>query len=328
MQTSRHETELKVRVKRKPTGVLRKLILLIIIIYIGLAAYRFIHDLVITRLAEVEKIQRGVIQTTIPAEAILIRNERALNAPGSGRLKVIVPEGERVRVGQVVAQVVSPSIESSTGEILLNISAPMAGVVSYRLDGLEEIYTPGNVHELDLEKVISFPSDTRQILAGSRVEGGEPVARIVNNLDPLYIFGEVSGDIGTGIKENDSLSISFNNDDKDLYRATLVKKNLREKSGRILLSIPYYEKELVTARRTKFWIVTDRHEGYYVPAQAIVKKDGTDGIYTVYKEQVKWKQVEIIARIGENVAVSGVTPDIKVILNPEYVKEGFPLRNP
>ena len=329
MQTSGNEAKVRVRVRRNPQGAVRKLVLLLITIYVAFVAYRFVHDLVVIHLAEIKQVPRGIIQAVVPAQGILLRNEQTVIAPRTGLLKVLIPDGERVRVGQVIAQVVTTSLNSRSGEKEFNITAPRAGLVSYHLDGLEEIYSIKNINELDLEKVQTIKSQPKQVLAGNKVEEGKPFCKILNNLDPLYIVAELSGQFNIETMEKgESVLLSLDPDEKDIHRAVLVEKNYGGSPDRIILSLGNYPKDMTILRKVSFKIITERYEGYYVPFGAIVRKEGKDGIYTIYKETVRWKGIEIRGRVDENVAIKGVTPDMEVIFNPTYVKEGFSVKIP
>lgn len=326
MQSARREAQVRVRVKRNPRQFFRKLILLIIALYVIYIIYGFIHGLLISQIASVEQIKQGVIQTTIPIKGLLMRNEEVVTAPRSGKLKIIVSEGERVRVGQVVAQVLAASLDNPSGEKAYNIVAPKSGLISYHVDGLEKVYSPDNIKELDLNKVNSVKPETRQFSPGSSIEEGKPVAKIVNNLDPIYIEGDLGQN--TFIVEKDKHErylVYFGQDTKDLYRSEVEDKNFRGKKGQILLSIEDYNADLIKDRQIDLNLITARYEGCYVPKDCLVRKDGQDGIYTVYKERVKWKKVSINGEADGKVIISGVTPDLRVILNPQFVKEGYPV---
>ncbi len=328
MSTSKNEVEIRVGVRRRPRGLLKKILLVSIGLYIFFLAYEFISDLVVTRLAQVEQIRHGVVQTTVRASGIVVREERVVPAPRTGKLKVLVPEGERVRVGEIVGQAIVPSLDSTTGEKLFNIKAPVAGVVSYYLDGLEEVYSPKNLKELDLSKVETIKSEPRQILPGSQLEEGRPAFKIVNNLEPVYIIAEVSdSQILSEKTRKKSLLLSFSPETKPA-EAELLERNFRGQSNRVLLRLGSHLQNLATVRSQTFDIITERFTGYVVPSKAIVIKEGQHGIYMVYKERVRWKKVDISGMAEEKVVISGVTPDIKVILNPEYVKEGYPVKLP
>lgn len=326
MRPLKNEAEIKVRVKRNPRGAFRKIILVIIMIYIAIITYGYIRDLVVTRLAKVEQVRHGVIQNTVEGSGILVRSEKVVSAPRTGILKVIIPEGERVRVGEVVAHVIVVSLDSKTGETLFNVIAPVSGIVSYHLDGLENIYSAKNIAELDLAKVETMTGESSQVLPGTQVEEGRPLLKIVNNLDPMYLIASASD---LAISEKDikkSFLISLNSGKKDEVKAVLVEQNFRGKPGRFLLSIANYDNRLAVPRNIDFTIVTERFEGYVLPTGAIVTKEDKDGIFTVYKERIKWKEVNVVGKSEGKIVISGVTPDIKVILNPEYVKEGRPFK--
>ncbi len=328
MFRSASEAEIKVRVRRNPRRALRKIIILLIALYTGFLGYRFGHDLIITRLAGVEQVRLGVIQSSIPAHGILVRSEKVVAAPHSGKLKVLAAEGERVRVGEVVAQVVTESLDKPAGETVFNLTAPWAGIISYHLDGLEEIYSPENIRELDLPGLEQVKSKPEQFTAGSPVEAGRPVLKIVNNLEPLYLIAFTENDLALPEKnKKNSLYLSFSQAEKELSQAVVQERNFRGRANQVLFSLNYQE-SLAVPRKIELQVITDRFEGYVVPAGAIVQKEGKAGIYTVFKERVRWKKVEITGRAQEKVVISGITPDIKVILNPEYVKEGYPFKLP
>lgn len=328
MPKSKSEAEIKVRVKRNPRRAFRKIIIFVIGFYVLFLTYGFVRTLVVTRLAKAEQVQLGVIQNTVPANGVLVRSEKVVQAPRTGVLKVLASEGERVRVGEVVAQVIVGSIDSTTGEKTFNIQASQAGIISYHLDELEEIYSPLKIRELDLGKAEKIESKPKQYSAGNQVEEGKPVLKIVNNLGPLYIITSLTD--GRGLPNNDkkSLMITFGPDGKNVSQVVVVERNFRGKVNQLLLSLTNYNENLMVSRQLDFNIITDRFEGYIIPAAAIVRKDGKDGIFTVFKERVRWKKVEICGRAEGKVSISGITPDIKIILNPEYVKEGYPFELP
>lgn len=323
----RSDAEIKVRVRRNPRKALRNLSLIIITVYVLFMTYGFIRDIVVTRLAGAEQVQPGVIQIKAPAKGILVRDETVINAPRNGILRVIAHEGERVRVGAVLAQVVVASLDSKTGETVFNIVAPKAGVVSYNVDGLENVYTPKNLMELDLNKIDTLKSVLRNFAPGSQVEEGKPVCKLVNNLAPLNVLA-VTNEV-LKFPENpprSKIEVFLTNNDKQVYQALILEKAFRGKENQILFSLDNYDDHLIIARQQDFTLITARYEGYIVPASAIVRQDGKDGIFTIYKERVKWKSVKIEGAYQEKVVISGITPDVKVISKPEYVNEGRPFR--
>lgn len=329
MRSPRQEAQVRIRVKRNPRPFFKNLILLAVALYVIFLIVSFAQSHLLSRLAKVQQIQEGVIQNTISVSGTLVRNEEVINSPRSGKLKVILNEGERVRVGQVFAQVIAPSLDNAAGETTYNITAPKAGMISYHLDGLEKIYSPGAIKELDLEKVKTLESKSQVIENGVSVEEGKPVAKILNNLEPLTIICDL-GDHGKTFEKSDKTlyNVYFGDKTKEIYKAEVTEKNFRGQQNLVLLDLFLYSNELVADRKINFNIITDRYEGYYIPKDALVIKEGQKGIFTVYKERVRWKQVEVEGEAGGNVLISGVTPDLRVIVNPQLVKEGYSVTSP
>lgn len=326
MLESKQEAEIRVRVRRNPRRFFRKVVLVLITLYLAYLIYGFVHESVVVRLAKAQQVPEGFIQKTLPVNGVIVRNEKLLPAPRSGKLKVIAAEGERVRVGQIVAQVLVPSLDSKTGEAVFNITSPSAGLVSYHLDGLEEVFTPARIKELDLNKIDTIKSEPRQMLPGNQVEAGKPVLKVVNNLEFLNIVATVQRGLALQKSKSKTILLALGENENDLCQGTILDGKFNGQPNQMLLGIKDYDARMLTGRRINFKIVTERYEGYILPASAIVSKDGKNGIFTVYEERVKWKKVEIEGGTAERVAISGITPDIKVILRPEYVKEGSPFR--
>lgn len=325
MQTAKGEAEIRVRVKRNPRHLLRKLVLTVIAVYIIIVAYGFISELVVASLVQVEQVQDGVIQSSVNAEGIVVRNEETVPSPRSGTIKFLAAEGERVRVGQVVAQVAAASLDSANGVTQFNITAPRAGIVSYRMDGLESVYSQKNLKELDLNKIETLKAEYSAVKQGGLVEEGKPAFRIINNLDTVYILTMLKD--GQKLPEKKNTFLINSGSDQKVFRASVEEKNFG-KPNQILFTVSNYDNWLMASRKIKFIVITERYEGCVVPDSALVKKDGKDGIYTIYKERVKWKQVTIEGKSEDKAVISGITPDTKVILSPEYVKEGFPMKTP
>jgi len=326
MLKSKQEAEIRVRVRRNPRRFIRKVVLVLITCYLVYLLYGFVHDAVVVRLAKAQQVPEGFIQKTLAVNGVIVRNEKLVSAPRSGKLKVIAAEGERVRVGQIVAQVIVPSLDSKTGEAVFNIITPSAGLVSYHLDGLEEIFTPVRIKELDLNKIDTIKSELRQMLPGNQVEAGKPVLKVVNNLDFLNIVATVQEGMVLQKNKSKTILLALGEDDNDLSQGTILEENFHGQPNQILLGIKDYDVRMLVGRQIDFKLVTERYTGYILPASAIVSKDGENGIFTVYEERVKWKKVEVKGSTTESVAISGITPDIIVILCPEYVKEGSPFR--
>ena len=88
-----------------------------------------------------------------------------------------------------------------------------------------------------------------------------------------------------------------------------------------------YPDYAVYKRQVDFELVSQSLSGYVLPKTAIVYKNDVSGIYIVYKETVRWIEVEIEKESEGMVQISGdeLTASIQVVMNPGLIKEGSSL---
>jgi len=250
-------------------------------------------------------------------EGILIKEERVVTAPVEGQLQTIVQDGTRLEVGAVAAQVLTAG-EAPGG---INIFTPSAGIFCTHLDGLENILSSGNLDILDLSRV---EKTSGKITAGKhRVEKGQPVFKIIDNLSPLYIYAEIP-------KSHFPLDLA----DKPKWlpatwenMSLLIKPHkLADKGDRWegIFLLADYPESLLHYRRVRLAVTTDRLEGHLVPAGAVVYRDGTPGIYLAVKKKARWVPVKIEGELAGMVAVSGrgLSEETRYVSNPVFTREG------
>ncbi|MFZ5639204.1 MAG: HlyD family efflux transporter periplasmic adaptor subunit [Bacillota bacterium] len=312
------------------TGAWRNILLAVITLYVVWQGINYTRDIVMSRLLRVEEARYGVIEDVLPVEGTLIRNEKVLPAPKTGRLKILIPEGERVRVGAVVAQVAAPAMDSQKGETLFNITAPVTGIVSYQTDGLEGVYTPLNLQVLPVSRLRGTEIKPNKLTEGMQVEEGKPVAKIVNNLEPVNILGVIPKEkvpfdmLETGKR----VKVRFEKDQAAPVYLSVADSSFQGKENLYRLVLNNYSDSFINPRTVSFELVTKRFEGFIVPADALVAKEDKLGVYIIYKEAVKWKNVQVIGQINDKVAVGGLEPGVSVVQNPQYAREGRPFRHP
>ena len=306
------------------------ILLVVITLYIVWQGINYTRDIVMARLLRVEEARYGVIEDVLPVEGTLIRNEKVLPSPGTGRLKILIPEGERVRVGAVVARVAAPAMDSQKGETLFNITAPVTGIVSYQTDGLESVYTPRNLQVLPVSKLRSTEIKPIKLTEGMQVEAGKPVAKIVNNLEPVNILGvipkeKVSSDM---LKTGKRVKVRFAKDQAAPVYLSVADSSFQGKENLYRLVLNNYSDSFINPRIVFFELVIKRFEGFIVPADALVEKENKLGVYIIYKEAIKWKNVQVIGQINNKVAIGGLEPGVSVVQNPKYAREGRIYRHP
>ncbi|MGB9802740.1 HlyD family efflux transporter periplasmic adaptor subunit, partial [Desulfofundulus sp.] len=156
------------------------LVVLFSLWWLGTSAWYLVE----THLVRVEWLEEGKVSRTVTTSGWLIKEEQLLISPGKGKLKLLVADGERVRAGEAVAEILPE--ESDTGGRSIVIYAPRGGVFCNHIDGLEEVLQPGNALEMGAVEKLGAKSISPG--TGSRVEKGDPVGKLVDNLSGIWYW--------------------------------------------------------------------------------------------------------------------------------------------
>ncbi len=307
--------------------------------------YNTIKTSLVSKLVDWEPAKQGVLEDITPVDAVLVREERVVSTLQGGKLKPVIPEGERVRKGALVAYVTVDTIEAADGQKDIPLSAPATGIVCYHVDGLEGLVTPENLEKLGAAKIISAATSTTPAAAGQpdarqdgktvlQVQSGQPVFKIFNNLKATYFLSDLSkavvppgfvkdGKIAHGRLQSGEDSISFR----------ILPGTKGGSTQYLLMTTSSYRPEFVHNRVTKLDLISSRFQGYIIPKGALVNKDGQTGIYIVYKETASWEPVKVKGEVKDQVAVepagkpgsTRLVPNALVVTNPALVQEGQPV---
>lgn len=146
------------------------------------------------------------------------------------------------------------------------IKAPMSGVVSYKVDGLEEVLTPDD-----------FSSYNRSFLEGLNLKTGQTVAtntecgKVVNNY-VCYIATIIKKDQLHDIEQGDKLNLRLSNGDE----ISSSVENVMEQTDDDVLVVFKISKDvekLISNRKISFDIIFWQYSGYKVPNTAIIKEN-------------------------------------------------------
>lgn len=162
--------------------------------------------------------------------------------------------------------------ERSTYENTLNsgaeyIKATKSGMVSYRVDGLEETLTPSNLDALSEEFLNNLRLKTGKIIATNNECG-----KIIDSFT-CYIATISSSDQAKEAKVGDKVKIRLSNNSEIDSEITYVKQESGDKNL-IVLKVNKEISELINYRKISFDLIWLSYSGLKVPNQAIVEKDG------------------------------------------------------
>lgn len=149
------------------------------------------------------------------------------------------------------------------------VTAPVSGIVSYKVDGLEEMLTPDNFSSLGKEYLQSLDLKTGKLVATSEESG-----KIINNFS-CYIATISSSEEAKNAEVGQDVKIRLSNNAEIPAEITnLIKED--ENDVVIILKIEKQIEELINYRKISFDLIWWDDSGLKVPNQAIVRVEDLD----------------------------------------------------
>ncbi len=147
------------------------------------------------------------------------------------------------------------------------VKAPMSGIVSYKVDGLEEVLTPNNFSALSKEYMESLDLKTGKLVATNEESG-----KIIDNFY-CYIATVSSTEEAKKAEVGKKMKIRLSNNAEVLAEITNI---FQEENGEVVLILKIEKEieELINYRKISFDLIWWDDAGLKVPNQAIVEEDG------------------------------------------------------
>lgn len=147
------------------------------------------------------------------------------------------------------------------------INAPISGIVSYKVDGLEETLTPNNFSTLSKEFLESLKLKTGQLIATN-----DECGKIIDSSE-CYIATISNSEEAKNAELEDKVQIRLANN--KVIDATIVYiSQENEEETLIILEIDKQIAELANYRKISFDLIWWSSTGLKVPNQAIVEENG------------------------------------------------------
>ena len=152
------------------------------------------------------------------------------------------------------------------------IIAPTSGIVSYRVDGLEEALTPQNFQDMNKEYLEKLNLKTGQMIATSTEAG-----KVIDNFK-YYIAVPMNSEETISAQKGDKVKIRLSTNDE--IKAEIVHINEDLDARILILEIDRLTDKLINYRKISFDIIWSSDSGFKVPNKAIAK-DEKDLAYIV-----------------------------------------------
>lgn len=175
------------------------------------------------------------------------------------------------------------------------IESTISGVVSYRVDGLEEILNVQNMKELTSEYLTNL-----RLKTGQTIPINNECGKIVNNYYS-YIATISNSEESKNAEINDIVYLSLSNGKE--IKASIYHTAEQENGDRLLIfKIKDCIEELINYRKISFEIIWWRANGLKVPNSSIVEKDNVN--YIVRKRVGYTDNILIkVLKVAENYSI-------------------------
>ncbi|WP_368294034.1 HlyD family efflux transporter periplasmic adaptor subunit [Dehalobacter sp. TBBPA1] len=284
-----------------------------------------------------ETVHQGLVQHEKTVKAVFANTETVLTAPAEGTVVLVGEEGKRFKKGESVARVIPAGVGHEQSDSGIWISAPVSGLFYSQRDGLEQIMTPENLMNMDLDRLLaqtqnngteteqtetaqentkenSQPADNSQ---NTIVSLHSPIGKMVNNLYPSWVF------VYLGIQDSLAVGdvVAFVIDDEEYYGT--VMKLSAQPGGAVIRFSQYVQGTEENRIREIAWRFKSPTKGLVVPASALCTSGEEKGVYVLEDGVIRYQGV-IVKDSNENlVCVEGLPEGVQVVVNPREGIEGM-----
>ncbi len=253
--------------------------------------------------------EQGEVIDGFWSEVLVVRDEKVIRSPITGRVELLVIEGDRHAAGKELAL-----IKSSDSQ--LKIFNKKAGIISYAVDGLEAEINLNNLEEIDLNNFNEIKGDYKHLISGNRIKKGEALYRVINNFE-LYLIAEVPASQSDRFNINELIFLEEKKSE-ELYEATItdIRHNLNKKFFHI--KVEQFIPEWINRRKIELNIIKNIYRGIKIPRKAVFSQLSGRGVLKVSGyNKYKFQEIIILNGNEDYVIVSGLEIGEEIITNPE-----------
>lgn len=218
-------------------------------------------------------------------------------------------------------------INSNTKQIISDFS----GIISYVIDGYEQVLTPKTVKGLTPKKVEDIKAGTDVSPDDNRAHANKPFAKVIRGSE-IYMAAVLEQADAEKYKPGGEISVRIN--DTGLETKATVVGISETVDGKCVMTVKTNRgvDELSSMRRVNADFILDSDEGLKVPLKSLRKidEDGTAEIMLIKANMAAARRVVIECRDEEYAIIKTPAREVKktvslydtYILNPDNVKEG------
>ncbi|MDD4801842.1 MAG: HlyD family efflux transporter periplasmic adaptor subunit [Syntrophomonas sp.] len=247
----------------------------------------------------------GQIQDKLNGQAIVLNQEELVMAEWDGHFENMARDGEKSSKGALLGYYVGS--QGSTP-----LYTPISGIFIKQTDGLEQVFNAIDINTVSPE---IFQYKTRTPAKDLLIRAGQPVYKIVNNLQPTRLLVQFPLDkIGFEITAEQRAHVFMTEQDF----GTAYIKEIKQDSDKMLIILEFdnFREELLNQRYIEVEVVFNSYAGYLIPEKALLEREGQKGILCTKEEVVIFKPLEVIKIKEGKAIVKGLNDNDMLIVNP------------
>lgn len=180
-------------------------------------------------------------------------------------------------------------LENKFRNSLLEIKSNESGVISYNIDGFEEILTPQNIANIKYDFFESMEIKLNSFKL-SRVIYDQPIFKIVDNTS-WYIIAFTNLKDSKTFRIGQSVTIDFYDDKINGLVENIYSDNNK---GIIVIKTSQYAKNFTKERKIKLNIIKEHYSGLKIHKDSIVEKNGQFGVFILdINKKAKFTPIKI-----------------------------------
>ncbi|MCR3921804.1 MAG: hypothetical protein NUK65_04690 [Firmicutes bacterium] len=307
---------------KKPKRTGEKVLSVLFAVAIGLLALQGVwtmaRNLVAAVFVNTVVAQEGVLEQSVQAQGIIVREERVVASPLTGALRWQAEDEVRLAIGAPVATI------TTLGGVSQTVLMPGPGMVIRQLDGLEGILQPhilASPASIDFAKLRDAPETIVQTPDESEVQQGSLIFKVIDNYRWYYV-AQFEQDHFTSLEGKNEAYLRFSfAPAEDVYAGIMHMQN-DDDTITVSFSLQNDVAGCFTERFADAEIITQRTAGIVLPISALLVRGEDIGVYVVNQSRVQYRSVTVLQADSEQVVVRGMLTGLPVITNPSLVKEG------
>ena len=189
------------------------------------------------------------------------------------------------------------SLLKNLGKNKLPFYSNRSGIITYKIDGLEDKYKYGDVLTITPSSTSPMEYVESDTSKNSSVANGQKLFKIIRNFD-YYIAVTVSNEYAKLFEENKYIKtrISSGNDENVVW-GFIKKINYGSEQSVLIIYFDEYFYKVYDKRYVDLQLITEIHEGLKIDSKALCEKDGMTGVYVKdVSNIVKFFPVEILGQ--------------------------------